>query len=162
MKLSNSKLLDSKLFHQQEYQDIINWCQSRNILFIPTSIETGEGIISIYDFLIRTSLQLNRKRDINNDKNINNQHVDQNLSKQLNTTLEEDRSRWVSDDDVLSCFQCEAKFSVFLRKHHCRRCGFIFCNECSKYRLELPIFGYNNKVRICGSCYRQEMNAINV
>ena len=30
-----------------------------------------------------------------------------------------------------SCTSCGCRFSLFKRRHHCRLCGSIFCNDCS-------------------------------
>ncbi|SGY34906.1 BQ5605_C002g01699 [Microbotryum silenes-dioicae] len=38
---------------------------------------------------------------------------------------------WESDEAVSECRNCLKKFSFFVRKHHCRRCGLIFCHSCS-------------------------------
>ena len=38
------------------------------------------------------------------------------------------RDKWVLDKEVSNCFRCDKKFNpIFLRKHHCRICGHIFC-----------------------------------
>ena len=42
---------------------------------------------------------------------------------------------WIDDDSVDSCYACRKKFGWFLRKHHCRACGRIFCYECSQYNI---------------------------
>ena len=39
------------------------------------------------------------------------------------------------------------KFTTFLRRHHCRKCGKIFCNNCIK---KIKIF--NNPHIICIKC----------
>jgi hypothetical protein len=44
---------------------------------------------------------------------------------------------WTADLGVTQCEQCRAAFGMFLRKHHCRRCGQIFCWECSQRTVEL-------------------------
>jgi len=36
---------------------------------------------------------------------------------------------WVSDEDAWCCARCWAVFGLLNRKHHCRRCGGMFCNE---------------------------------
>ncbi|KAG5501439.1 hypothetical protein JKF63_03252 [Porcisia hertigi] len=41
-----------------------------------------------------------------------------------------DRSLWVDDKYALRCRGCGMKFTVFRRRHHCRRCGQVFCYEC--------------------------------
>ena len=38
------------------------------------------------------------------------------------------------------------------RQHHCRFCGAAICDECSKTRSPLPIFGHEFGVRICNNC----------
>lgn len=45
------------------------------------------------------------------------------------------RRSWVADELVASCSGCQSRFTIFLRRHHCRRCGLIFCNDCSNNRL---------------------------
>jgi hypothetical protein len=46
--------------------------------------------------------------------------------------------QWEHDDHVATCKLCTKDFSVARRKHHCRRCGKIFCNECSDNKMALP------------------------
>jgi len=43
------------------------------------------------------------------------------------------RENWVPDDTVTNCKACQKAFGVWARKHHCRFCGQIFCDECSKW-----------------------------
>ncbi|CAF0796127.1 unnamed protein product [Brachionus calyciflorus] len=40
---------------------------------------------------------------------------------------------WVSDKDVQLCPNCAKGFNLITRKHHCRLCGAIMCNKCSKF-----------------------------
>jgi hypothetical protein len=56
------------------------------------------------------------------------------------------RERWVDDKQVLFCHGCQAKFSVVRRKHHCRRCGNVYCNKCS------PKSPMHSGARICVRC----------
>ncbi|GAB5362040.1 hypothetical protein AAMO2058_000764000 [Amorphochlora amoebiformis] len=62
-------------------------------------------------------------------------------------------SHWVRDEDVSQCQRCNAVFSIGLRKHHCRECGGIYCNECSSHRIPVRDKGFANPVRVCDSCY---------
>lgn len=40
------------------------------------------------------------------------------------------KSRWVPDKQAQTCFNCNKSFIPIVRpKHHCRRCGNIFCNS---------------------------------
>lgn len=45
---------------------------------------------------------------------------------------------WIDDRDVKLCPSCAKSFHVARRKHHCRLCGAIMCNECSHF-LELSV-----------------------
>ena len=43
------------------------------------------------------------------------------------------REQWVSDNDADTCMCCQTvKFSFFNRRHHCRHCGHLVCDACSK------------------------------
>ncbi|MCO5589984.1 hypothetical protein L7F22_043953 [Adiantum nelumboides] len=44
---------------------------------------------------------------------------------------------WEDDAEASTCRGCNRKFTFFLRKHHCRRCGRIFCDACSTHRAKL-------------------------
>ncbi|ESO97854.1 hypothetical protein LOTGIDRAFT_228394 [Lottia gigantea] len=57
------------------------------------------------------------------------------LSQSLQIQLEkirqaENEVRWQHEDDVDECMNCKQVFSVTKRKHHCKHCGKIFCNDC--------------------------------
>ena len=60
---------------------------------------------------------------------------------------------WVPDAFQESCYSCLAEFRLWRRRHHCRRCGRIFCGSCTGVRVELPCF--RGKQRVCGPCLRQ-------
>ncbi|PKI85209.1 hypothetical protein MVES_001116 [Malassezia vespertilionis] len=45
--------------------------------------------------------------------------------------------RWQHDMDVRTCGKCERRFTFFFRRHHCRRCGQIYCDACSQSRVHL-------------------------
>lgn len=38
---------------------------------------------------------------------------------------------WENDNTTDECRRCHQPFTLFKRKHHCRRCGKICCNACS-------------------------------
>jgi len=59
---------------------------------------------------------------------------------------------WVPDKEISHCGKCAAKFSFTNRKHHCRRCGNIFCNECCATKLLLPRMSFVDPVRVCLDC----------
>ncbi|CBQ72642.1 conserved hypothetical protein [Sporisorium reilianum SRZ2] len=45
--------------------------------------------------------------------------------------------QWQRDEEARDCLGCGRHFTFFLRKHHCRRCGRIFCDACSSRRAQL-------------------------
>lgn len=47
------------------------------------------------------------------------------------------RSFWVDDLHINSCYECDTQFSFVNRKHHCRACGRVFCGRCTVYSLLL-------------------------
>jgi ELMO/CED-12 family/FYVE zinc finger len=60
--------------------------------------------------------------------------------------------QWMPDDAVTQCTGCGIQFSLLVRRHHCRACGLILCDDCSSSRVPLPQFGYADHVRVCNSC----------
>ncbi|XP_077540369.1 uncharacterized protein LOC144152783 isoform X1 [Haemaphysalis longicornis] len=59
--------------------------------------------------------------------------------------------KWADDSQVTHCTGCEKLFTVTIRKHHCRNCGNIFCNECSAKSAATP--SSKKPVRVCDNCY---------
>jgi hypothetical protein len=57
-----------------------------------------------------------------------------------------DTSHWVKDELRTQCKECERSFNETFRKHHCRRCGEIFCDICSRAS------GVLTEDRMCGKC----------
>lgn len=39
---------------------------------------------------------------------------------------------WEVDETANQCYICFREFSLFVRRHHCRACGKIVCNSCSR------------------------------
>lgn len=66
------------------------------------------------------------------------------------------KSEWTPDSDAKICMCCrKQKFSLFSRRHHCRRCGRVVCDDCSKHRVQLPEMYRDLCVRICLDCHRK-------
>mmetsp|Transcript_28651 Transcript_28651/g.56293 ORF Transcript_28651/g.56293 Transcript_28651/m.56293 type:complete len:220 (-) Transcript_28651:361-1020(-) len=64
------------------------------------------------------------------------------MSKKKPAIFATGKLKWVPDEESKACFWCQASFSLTRRKHHCRCCGQIFCEDSSKscwpYEVELP------------------------
>lgn len=57
---------------------------------------------------------------------------------------------WIDSD---ACMICSNKFSFLNRRHHCRSCGGIFCQEHSSNFIPLPDLGIYENVRVCDNCF---------
>ncbi|XP_018794281.1 PREDICTED: rabankyrin-5 [Bactrocera latifrons] len=74
--------------------------------------------------------------------------TDQLLHKLLDQLPQE--SPW-SESDV--CQECRIKFSLTVRKHHCRHCGRVLCSKCSNNDVPILKFGLNKPTRVCCTCF---------
>lgn len=68
---------------------------------------------------------------------------------------------WVSYESQRSCMVCSRKFSLLVRRHHCRLCGRICCGPCSRYKRRLPFSATlvkpsakarHHLVKVCSTC----------
>ncbi|PSS24724.1 Vacuolar protein sorting-associated protein [Actinidia chinensis var. chinensis] len=62
-------------------------------------------------------------------------------------------NNWVVD--ATHCQGCSSQFTLINRKHHCRRCGGIFCSSCTQHRMVLRGQG-DSPVRVCEPCKQLE------
>jgi hypothetical protein len=70
---------------------------------------------------------------------------------------------WVPDAVSKECMICSVKFTAFIRKHHCRRCGRVVCSTCSPHRMALSSLHQSNQYaftetkkmeRTCKDCFK--------
>ena len=59
---------------------------------------------------------------------------------------------WMDDSATDVCLGCLGKFSMLNRKHHCRRCRNVFCEECTRYLSPIIIYSIKEDVRVCSNC----------
>ncbi|CAG5861567.1 unnamed protein product [Menidia menidia] len=60
---------------------------------------------------------------------------------------------WLVDKEATHCLSCQGQFTWWLRRHHCRLCGRIFCYYCSNNFVTTKHNGV--KERCCQNCYTQ-------
>uniref|UniRef100_A0A5S6R336 FYVE-type domain-containing protein n=1 Tax=Trichuris muris TaxID=70415 RepID=A0A5S6R336_TRIMR len=61
---------------------------------------------------------------------------------------------WVPDSEAPVCMHCKkTQFTVFQRRHHCRKCGSVVCGPCSNKRFLLP-HQSNKPLRVCLTCFQ--------
>ncbi|GAM24602.1 hypothetical protein SAMD00019534_077770 [Acytostelium subglobosum LB1] len=61
---------------------------------------------------------------------------------------------WLKDQIVKACMHCSSSFTVTRRRHHCRKCGKIFCNDCCPVT-DLSQYLPGKKARICKKCFEE-------
>ncbi|XP_066505097.1 FYVE, RhoGEF and PH domain-containing protein 6-like isoform X2 [Hoplias malabaricus] len=59
---------------------------------------------------------------------------------------------WIPDLRATMCMICTCEFTLTRRRHHCRACGKVVCQDCStnKYPLE---YLKNQPARVCDQCF---------
>ncbi|CAH1984730.1 unnamed protein product [Acanthoscelides obtectus] len=66
---------------------------------------------------------------------------------------------WIPNSEVIDCMRCQkVTFSMFNRRHHCRRCGRVICYNCSMHRMQVPSYG-DILVRVCEDCYQHTLGS---
>lgn len=66
---------------------------------------------------------------------------------------------WVPDSSAAKCMHCHrSQFSMLNRRHHCRKCGKVVCNDCSSKRWMLPQQS-SKPLRVCLTCFEKLSSA---
>ncbi|EOA39941.1 hypothetical protein CARUB_v10008630mg [Capsella rubella] len=66
--------------------------------------------------------------------------------------VNEEKDHWVPDEAVSKCTSCGSDFGAFIRRHHCRNCGDVFCDKCTQGRIALTAEENAPQVRVCDRC----------
>jgi RhoGEF domain/FYVE zinc finger len=69
---------------------------------------------------------------------------------------------WIPDTSTSQCQHCNTKFGAAVWRHHCRSCGILTCDNCSKNRISLPQINSSSKERVCDRCFKSLSAAANV
>ncbi|KAI8907950.1 hypothetical protein EDD86DRAFT_208595 [Gorgonomyces haynaldii] len=74
------------------------------------------------------------------------------------------REHWKPDHKAPECTLCGQRFTLMLRRHHCRRCGDVFCAECSRFVTRLDQHGQFHPVgipcRVCATCFHESTSDV--
>ncbi|KAL8169575.1 UNVERIFIED_CONTAM: hypothetical protein K2H54_052616 [Gekko kuhli] len=63
------------------------------------------------------------------------------------------KHQWIPDETEGTCMVCKTeRFTMFNRRHHCRRCGRLVCSSCSTKRMVVEACR-ENLARVCDQCY---------
>ncbi|CAE7194264.1 EEA1 [Symbiodinium natans] len=59
-----------------------------------------------------------------------------------------------ADAKESACPRCGANFTTYFRRHHCRHCGGLVCDDCSRHRTRIPQDPSLGNVRVCDDCFK--------
>lgn len=73
------------------------------------------------------------------DAPVNSSKIGRKLARNTSDLSLKLRQHWVNERSILACQNqaCRLPFSLNERKHHCRICGKVFCDDCSPKQLEI-------------------------
>ncbi|XP_065067706.1 zinc finger FYVE domain-containing protein 21-like [Rhopilema esculentum] len=74
------------------------------------------------------------------------------IDEESKSPFEIEEPKWLDDSQHPFCMRCKKMFSFTLRRHHCRRCGRVFCSACCKNKISLPCISYVDPERVCMEC----------
>jgi len=64
------------------------------------------------------------------------------------------KPHWQPDGAAQECAGCKQSFTVSRRRHHCRSCGLLFCDVCTKWKAHDPQHMAPGQTdRVCQPCY---------
>jgi hypothetical protein len=67
-------------------------------------------------------------------------------------------SMWVPDFAQSQCMLCDVPFSFLKRRHHCRSCGQLCCDRCSKHKIRIREEDVDTS-RVCDMCVSHTQQA---
>lgn len=113
---------------------------------------------SIKSFILHCS-ELNAKREWMRDLT----EVTDALERRPNKTQQRELAAplMVPDDwsEVCQMPDCDTKWSLINRRHHCRYCGKLICSKCGKYKLTSKIDPERIVKPVCKLCFEENKEA---
>ncbi|MFT7816806.1 pleckstrin-like domain-containing family F member 1-like [Arapaima gigas] len=136
------------------------WCQKQKVIPLEDVVleDLEDGLDMKNQWLIRTprkSFYVSAASPL--EKSAWMEHIMECRAQRLQMTGGSSDPRlaaaWIPDWASAICMRCSGKFSVTNRRHHCRQCGFLVCNSCSRSRCVLNNISHS-PVRVCSLCFR--------
>uniref|UniRef100_UPI00358F04C2 FYVE, RhoGEF and PH domain-containing protein 6 isoform X2 n=1 Tax=Myxine glutinosa TaxID=7769 RepID=UPI00358F04C2 len=130
---------------QEAYQNELNIVsvQRSFILSASSAAEREEWLTAIS----HTIEEYTRKRITFTPREFTEEGIDR-----LETELGNKAPIWIPDSRVSMCMICTCDFTLTWRRHHCRACGKIICQECSQHRFPLKYL-HDKPERVCDLCF---------
>ncbi|KAI3404643.2 VPS27 [Candida oxycetoniae] len=131
------------------------------IKYDEAKLKVGELILSLikqWKVFFQNQLQLNyvekKYQELVNEgfefPSVPDEHRGGDSSKFIDSEVPPD---WIDSD---SCMICYTPFSMLNRKHHCRACGGVYCQQHSGNNTQLVNLGIMEPVRVCDNCYAKQ------
>lgn len=64
---------------------------------------------------------------------------------------------WIPDKASPACMRCDGRFTATNRRHHCRMCGLLVCDKCSKDKAVIRHINDTKKQRVCYVCHTKKL-----
>lgn len=154
--------LTEYLVTQQKYETMKNTFERKESELNKQISEFRVQVIELQEMnekLNRINVEYKSKIKNLQDDLATSEHVQRDfvkLSQNLQITIEKFRQpnaevRWQDDEDVDNCPNCNAFFTVTVRKQHCRHCGVIYCDKC--LNKSVPSGPRQKPARVCELCH---------
>lgn len=72
------------------------------------------------------------------EKNLSSSPQSDYLMTNINKIYPKETKKWIDSNAVIKCKICSISFGLFVRKHHCRSCGLVYCGYCCKKYIQIP------------------------
>ena len=97
----------------------------------PAESEAGAGPRGAKQTSLRGDGLKEWRRGLEKEAQAVNQSAVESLGEYSGTAL--NLSDWRPAEKATNCHICKRPFTTFLRKHHCRSCGEVICDTCSRF-----------------------------
>lgn len=67
-------------------------------------------------------------------------------------TVEQTCPLYTLKTEIQECAQCGRSFGFFARRHHCRECGVVVCDACSRNKVRIPRLDPYMLFKTCNAC----------
>ncbi|KZC11227.1 Zinc finger FYVE domain-containing protein 26, partial [Dufourea novaeangliae] len=117
-----------------------------------------DGFDKIVRFYAKKSLdcRVSLQCDNTESKSKTVQHSESESTEFIMPVLVPTKEEWVPNEKARKCSCCKTViFSMFNRRHHCRRCGRVICAQCSQHRMQVSGYPPSVLVRVCDDCKQQ-------
>ena len=116
-------------------------------MLLPPNLERVHGVESICDGEQRPNKYGEDPERPTDSKHQELHNGEDEASSRLVKFVRPSSPLWVADDSVSKCMICAVvTFGLLNRRHHCRTCGRVVCNGCSKKRVQSK--------RVCDECIK--------